>query len=76
MEMSKAFAEVYDLIRRARERAFRAVNKELIELYWKVGGYIGLRVEQEEWGKGVVMELAMYLQRGEPGIKGFSQQNL
>ncbi len=76
MEMSQQFAEVYDLIRQARERALRAVNKELIELYWKVGEYISLRVEQEKWGKGVVKELASYLRQAEPDLKGFSPQNL
>lgn len=54
MEVSRQFAEVYDLIVGARERAFQAVNKELIDRYWKVGAYISIRVEQEEWGKGVV----------------------
>jgi len=76
MEVRRQFAEVYGLIQQARERTFRTVNSELIQLYWRVGKYISLRVEQEEWGKGVVKELAGYLKQEEPGIKGFSQQNL
>lgn len=76
MEVSKQFAEVYDLIVGARERVFRTVNKELIELYWKVGEYISVRVEDELWGKGVVENLASFLKEKEPDLRGFSARNL
>lgn len=76
MEVIRQFAEVYDLIRKARERALRTVNKELIELYWRVGEYISLRVEQEEWGKGVVENLSTFLKEQEPDLRGFSARNL
>ena len=32
-----SFAEVLRLIQRSRERAYQAVNAELIDLYWRVG---------------------------------------
>jgi hypothetical protein len=32
-----AFRKVVSLIQRARQRAFQAVNTELIDLYWRVG---------------------------------------
>jgi predicted nuclease of restriction endonuclease-like (RecB) superfamily len=60
----------------ARERAYQAVNKELIDLYWKVGEYINHRVEQEEWGKGLVECLALFLKNQEPGLRGFSARNM
>ena len=60
----------------ARERVFRTVNKELIELYWKVGEYISLRVVEESWGKGVVASLASFLKEKEPDLRGFSARNL
>src|SRR5437016_628818 len=36
----RAFREVLTLIEQARQRAFQAVNTELIDLYWRVGEYI------------------------------------
>ena len=35
-----AFEEVISIIERARENAFRAVNHELISMYWEIGRYI------------------------------------
>ena len=70
------FAEVVDLIQRARQRAFQQVNAELVGLYWQVGEYIGRKLESAEWGDGVVDELAHYLARTQPGLRGFTKRNL
>ena len=70
------FAEVVSLIKKSRFAALRAVNSELINLYWQIGEYIAARIESEGWGKSVVKDLADFIQRTEPTLKGFSQQNL
>lgn len=71
-----AFREVRALIERARQRAFQAVNTELIDLYWHVGEYISGKLDSAAWGDGVVDELACYLKRHHPEIKGFARPNL
>lgn len=76
MGLHKEFAEVRDLISNARERVFRTVNRELIDLYWNVGKYLSEQIAKHGWGKGVVKELAAFFAREEPGVKGFSAQNL
>lgn len=70
------FGEVVSLIKTSRFKALQAVNSELITLYWQIGEYIAKRIESEGWGKSVVKELADFIQRTEPNLKGFSQQNL
>jgi hypothetical protein len=40
--------------RASRERAFQAVNTELIDLYWQVGATISRKIKAAEWGDGVV----------------------
>ena len=70
------FAEVVQLIKKARFNALRSVNRELIGLYWQVGCYISDRVEKEKWGKGVVDKLAVYLRKILPDSTGYSTQNL
>jgi hypothetical protein len=60
----------------ARERAFQAVNSELVGLYWQVGEHISRKIESTEWGAGVVDALAAYIARTQPGLRGFTRPNL
>ncbi|MDR1305731.1 MAG: PDDEXK nuclease domain-containing protein [Verrucomicrobiales bacterium] len=76
VQKQQQFTIVIDLIKAARARAIRAVNTELIDLYWNVGRYISERVAAAEWGESVVLELADYLSRTEPDLRGFSNKNL
>jgi predicted nuclease of restriction endonuclease-like (RecB) superfamily len=76
MKLQPQFTEIVSLIKQARYRAFKAVNTELIDLYWQIGQYIAQRTEQEGWGKGTVQQLADYIGRTEPDLKGFSDKNL
>ena len=71
-----AFAEVLAMIQAARGRAIAAVNTELIDLYWQVGEYISRKLESAAWGEGVVDQLAGYIQRSHPGLRGFTRPNL
>ena len=48
-----AFAEVLHLIQSAKQRAYQAVNTELVSLYWQIGEYISRKLESAEWGDGV-----------------------
>jgi hypothetical protein len=41
-----------------------------------VGEYISRRINSAEWGDAVVSQLAEYLQKNEPELKGFSDKNL
>jgi predicted nuclease of restriction endonuclease-like (RecB) superfamily len=74
--MDKRFTDIIQLIKQSRTNAIRAVNAELINLYWNIGEYISNKIEQSEWGDAVVTELARYIQTNEPEIKGFSDKNL
>lgn len=69
-------AEVKERVRSAQYDALRAVNKELIALYWDIGRMIEDRQKGGTWGKSVVVNLAADLQQEFPGIQGFSAQNL
>jgi predicted nuclease of restriction endonuclease-like (RecB) superfamily len=74
--MDNRFTDIIQLIRQSRANAIKAVNIELINLYWNVGEYISRRIQLAEWGQSVVKELAEHIQRNEPDIKGFSDKNL
>ena len=64
--------EIKARIRKAQYEALKAVNKELIALYWDIGRMIVERQQGASWGKSVVENLAKGLQAEVPGIKGFS----
>ncbi len=70
------FIEITQLIHAARQRAVLAVNAALIELYWQVGQFISRKIEQAEWGDGVVVQLAEHLAQTQPGLRGFTRPNL
>lgn len=63
-------------IQESRIRAYRSVNKELIDLYWGIGREIAERQERDGWGKSVVERLSRDLRKEFPGTSGFSTQNL
>lgn len=74
--MDNRFTDIIQLIKLSRTKAIKAVNAELINLYWNIGEYISKKIEQSEWGDSVVTELANFIQTREPEIKGFSDKNI
>ncbi len=60
----------------AQYQALKAVNKELISLYWDIGQMIVEKQKGETWGKSVVENLAQDLRSEFPGISGFSARNI
>jgi predicted nuclease of restriction endonuclease-like (RecB) superfamily len=68
-----------DLKRRiaaAQIRAGLAANRELLALYWHVGGTIVRRQTRAGWGDAVVERLAHDLRQAFPGLEGFSPRNI
>jgi predicted nuclease of restriction endonuclease-like (RecB) superfamily len=70
------FSKIVGLIAAAREKSLKAVNTALIDLYWMVGEIISRKIASAEWGDGVVAELAEYIARTQPGLRGFTRSNL
>jgi len=63
-------------IRQARTTAVRAVNRELILLYWDIGRAIVEKQQTARWGDAVVERLASDLRAEFPDMRGFSANNL
>jgi predicted nuclease of restriction endonuclease-like (RecB) superfamily len=68
--------EVQQRIRAAQYDALKAVNREMLNLYWDIGKMIVSRQQNVNWGKSVVEQLAKDLQAEFPGISGFSNRNI
>lgn len=67
---------VKERIRSARLKAARAVNSELVMLYWHIGREIIERQDKEGWGSKVVERLAKDLHKEFPDMGGFSRSNM
>ncbi|MCC2646650.1 MAG: phage uncharacterized protein [Rickettsiaceae bacterium] len=63
-------------IRTSQLKAARAVNTELIMLYWHIGNEIRNRQEKQGWGSKVIDKLSQDLSKAFPDMKGFSTRNL
>jgi len=75
-DYSVLLAEVKARVRSAQYAALRAVNKELVGLYWDIGQLIVDRQQSLGWGKAVVAQLAADIHMEFPGTAGFSASNL
>ncbi len=66
---------IKEIVRAAQYEALKAVNTQLIDLYWEIGKAISEK-QREGWGKGIVAGLSKELQKDFPGTGGFSTANL
>ncbi|OGS46861.1 MAG: hypothetical protein A2539_03365 [Elusimicrobia bacterium RIFOXYD2_FULL_34_15] len=72
----KFLREIKERIYRSQYDALKAVNKELISLYWDIGRDVVEKQKLFGWGKSVVEKLAKDLQKEFPKIHGFSSKNI
>src|SRR5438477_7731197 len=69
-------AAIKERVRSAQYEALKAVNKELLALYWDIGRLITERQAAGLHGDAIVKRLAADLQGEFPGVAGFSWRNL
>lgn len=70
------FSKLITIIDDARSRALKAVNAELIQMYWDVGVCLSDLCAQSEFGDGIIDQVASFIARENPNIKGFNRRGL
>ena len=70
------FSEIIKIIKQARERALKSVNAEMINMYWQIGEYLSELCKDSSFGDKVIEEVASYIAKNNPGIKGFNRRGL
>ena len=73
---SHDFDQIISIIEEARGRALRAVNAELIQMYWNVGEYLSDLCANAAFGDKVIDEVASYIASSGTNIKGFNRRGL
>ena len=74
--MKKEFSNIVALINQSKNTAVKAVNKELIHLYWNIGAHLSKQISNTNWGSKTVDELAKFIQTEHPELKGFTRRGL
>lgn len=70
------FGAVISIIENAKGRALKAVNAELINMYWEVGEYLSELCAESTYGDKVIDDVANYISATAPTIKGFNRRGL
>lgn len=74
-EYSGFLIDIKARIRTAQYEAMKAVNTQMLELYWYVGKQISEK-QQSGWGDSVVESLSHDIQKEFPGIVDFGVRNI
>ena len=56
--------------------AARLVNKEVLALYYAIGGYISVQSRAARWGSNAIGTISELLQQELPGLRGFSETSI
>ena len=75
-EYLKFIADLKMRVTAASISASRAVNRDLILLYWDIGQAIVEKQKAHDWGESVVEMVAADLRRDFPGSRSFSADNV
>lgn len=63
-------------IMQSQARAAKAVNQEMLALYYGIGRFISANTRNKNWGKGVLAQISERLRAELPGLRGFGESSL
>lgn len=63
-------------ILQSQARAAKAVNQEMLALYYGIGRFISANTRNRNWGKGVLAQISERLKGELPGLRGFGESSL
>lgn len=75
-EYIQAVKDIKSAILKSRYMAAKKANKELLKLYYSVGGYVSAHSRDGYWGSNAIETISKGLQQELPGLRGFSATNI
>ena len=70
------FDEIIAIIEKAKPRAIKAVNAELIQMYWSVGEHLSGLYANSSFGDKIIDEVAAHIAQSNQNLKGFNRRGL
>lgn len=74
--ITSAVSVIKTAILQSQARAAKAVNQEMLALYFGIGRFISANTRNRNWGKGVLAQISERLRGELPGLRGFGERNL
>ena len=74
--VDKAVQTIKGAILRAQAQASQSSNAIQLSLYYGIGRYVSINLQQAHWGTKALDTISDRLQRELPGLRGFSSGNL
>ena len=74
--VDKAVQTIKGAILRAQAQASQSSNAIQLSLYYGIGRYVSINLQQAHWGAKALDTISERLQRELPGLRGFSSGNL
>lgn len=74
--VDKAVQTIKGAILRAQAQASQSSNAIQLSLYYGIGRYVSINLQQAHWGAKALDTISDRLQRELPGLRGFSSGNL
>ena len=74
--VDKAVQTIKGAILRAQAQASQSSNAIQLSLYYGIGRYVSINLQQAHWGTKALDTISGRLQRELPGLRGFSSGNL
>ena len=74
--VDKAVQTIKGAILRAQAQASLSSNAIQLSLYYGIGRYVSINLQQAHWGAKALDTISERLQRELPGLRGFSSGNL
>ncbi len=75
-EYNSFLIDIKNQIKLSQQKAFSAINQEMILLYFTIGALIARRQKELGWGAKVIDKLSLDILREFPNMSGFSSRNL
>lgn len=63
-------------ILQSQARAAKAVNQEMLALYYGIGRFISANTRNKNWGNGMLAQISERLRSELPGLRGFGESSL
>lgn len=76
VDYNVAVQAIKEAILRSQYQAAKLVNREMLSLYYGIGGYISANSRKGFWDTGAIGTISERLRKELPGLKGFSESNL
>lgn len=73
---NEAVQQIKSAILQSQLEAVKAVNRQMLALYYGIGKYVSDNTRTGAWGTGAIETISEQLRRELPGLRGFSPASI